>query len=104
MISDTIKNIISPCLWSADTDSLDINADTYLASGTDVSIYLNHRISVDIDLFTDEKFYCGPIISCLGQKHAITVTNLAEKNTIIAIIDNVRFRENMEFLRNTVIR
>lgn len=30
MISNTVKNIISPCLWGADIDSLDIEADKFL--------------------------------------------------------------------------
>src|SRR4030066_1110338 len=66
-------------------------AHTYLAGGTAVALYLNHRVSVDIDLFTDEEFYCGPIISSIGQRYATTVTNAAEKNTLIAIVANVRF-------------
>ena len=65
--------------------------DTYMAGGTAVAIYLNHRVSVDIDLFTDKEFYCGPIISSLGQKYVTTVTNDAEKNTLIVIVANVRF-------------
>ena len=31
--------------------------DTYMAGGTAVALYLNHRVSVDIDLFTDKEFY-----------------------------------------------
>ena len=31
-----------------------------MAGGTAVAVYLNHRVSVDIDLFTGEEFYCGP--------------------------------------------
>ena len=64
---------------------------TYMAGGTAVAIYLNHRVSLDIDLFTDEEFYCGPIISSIGQRYDTTVTNAAEKNTLIAIVANVRF-------------
>ena len=36
--------------WSLPTD-------TYVAGGTAVAIYLNHRVSVDIDLFIDKEFY-----------------------------------------------
>jgi hypothetical protein len=32
--------------------------DTYMAGGTAVAIYLNHRVSMDIDLFTEKEFYC----------------------------------------------
>lgn len=65
--------------------------DTYMAGGTAVAVYLNHRVSVDIDLFTDKEFYCGPIISPIGHKYVTTVTNAAEKNTLIAMVANVRF-------------
>lgn len=64
---------------------------TYMAGGTAVAIYLRHRISLDIDLFTDKEFYCGPIISAIQQKHILTVINAAEKDTLIAIVDNIRF-------------
>ena len=65
--------------------------DTYMAGGTAVAIYLNHRVSVDIDLFTDKEFYCGPIISSIGQKYVTMVTNPSEKNTLIAMVANIRF-------------
>ena len=64
---------------------------TYMAGGTAVALYLHHRVSVDIDLFTHEEFYCGDITSSIGQKYATTVTNAAEKNTLIAIVADVRF-------------
>lgn len=66
-------------------------ARTYLAGGTAVAIYLDHRVSVDIDLFTEEDFYCGPIISSIEQSHAIIVTNAADRNTLIANVDNIKF-------------
>ena len=66
-------------------------AHTYLAGGTAVAIYLNHRVSVDIDLFTGEEFYCGPIISSIEQRHAITVTNAAERDTLLANVDDIKF-------------
>ncbi|HHT9111622.1 MAG TPA: nucleotidyl transferase AbiEii/AbiGii toxin family protein [Candidatus Brocadiaceae bacterium] len=68
-----------------------IPACTYMAGGTAVAIYLSHRLSLDIDLFTSEEFYCGPLVVYLKQKYTTTVTNPAEKNTLTAIIDNTRF-------------
>lgn len=62
---------------------------TYLAGGTAVAVYLNHRVSIDIDLFTGEDFYSGPIVSFIGQNHTIEVTNIAERDTLIAIVDNI---------------
>lgn len=66
-------------------------SNTYMAGGTALAVYLNHRVSVDIDLFTDKEFYCGPIISTIRQKHTITVINPAEKDTFIANVDNIKF-------------
>ena len=65
-------------------------ADTYLAGGTAVAVYLNHRVSIDIDLFTEKDFYSGPIVSFIGQNHTIEVTNVAERDTLIAIVDDIK--------------
>ena len=65
-------------------------ADTYLAGGTAVALYLNHRVSIDIDLFTEKDFYSGPVISFIGQNHTIEVTNVAERDTLLAIVDDVK--------------
>jgi len=65
-------------------------ADTYLAGGTAVAVYLNHRVSIDIDLFTEKDFYSGPVISFIGQNHTIEVTNVAERDTLLAIVDDVK--------------
>ena len=89
MFSEAIPASVATLLNDIYTWSLP--TDTYMAGGTAVALYLNHRVSVDIDLFTDEEFYCGPIISSIGQRYATTVTNAAEKNTLIAIVANVRF-------------
>jgi len=64
---------------------------TYLAGGTAVALYLGHRVSVDIDLFTEKEFYCGPLISEIGQKYTIEVTNPAEKNNLAANVDGIKF-------------
>lgn len=66
-------------------------AGTYMAGGTAVAIYLNHRVSVDIDLFTEKEFYCSSVIVPIGRRYATTVMNPAEKNTLIATVSNVRF-------------
>lgn len=64
---------------------------TYLAGGTALAIYRGHRISVDIDLFTEKEFYCNPIISSFNRLYPIEVINIAEKDTLIANVNNVRF-------------
>lgn len=64
--------------------------ETYMAGGTALAIYLGHRVSVDIDLFTQEGFFCGPIISELRKRHEVTVENAGERDTLIAEVDRVR--------------
>ena len=63
---------------------------TYMAGGTALAIYLDHRVSVDIDLFTSEGFFCGPIISAIKKNHKIIVESAAERDTLIAEVDGVR--------------
>lgn len=65
--------------------------NTYMAGGTAAAIYLGHRISIDIDLFTERDFYCSTIISSIKKLYEIKVTTAAEKDTLIADINNVRF-------------
>lgn len=63
---------------------------TYLAGGTAVALYLNHRVSIDIDLFTENDFFSGPILSFIGQNHRIEVTNITERDTLLAIVDDIK--------------
>lgn len=63
---------------------------TYLAGGTAIALYLGHRISVDIDLFTEKEFYSGPIISSLKERYVVEVVSTAEKDTFITNINKVR--------------
>ena len=89
MLPEAISASVATLLNDIHTWPLPV--DTYMAGGTAVAIYLNHRVSVDIDLFTDKEFYCGPIISSIGQKYVTMVTNPSEKNTLIAMVANIRF-------------
>lgn len=74
-----------------DIHLLPLPGGTYLAGGTAVALYLGHRISVDIDLFTEKEFYCSPIILSIRERYPMEVTNATEKDTLIANIENVRF-------------
>jgi hypothetical protein len=69
---------------------LPLPPDTYLAGGTAVALYLGHRISIDIDLFTEKEFYSGPIILSLKERHVIEVVSATEKDTFVANINKVR--------------
>jgi len=63
---------------------------TYLAGGTAIALYLDHRVSIDIDLFTEEAFYPGPVVSFIGQNHAIEVINVSERDTLNALVDSIK--------------
>lgn len=89
MLPEAIPASVATLLNDIYTWPLPVGA--YMAGETAVALYLNHRVSVDIDLFTNEEFYCGSITSSLGQRYATTVANVAEKNTLIAIVADVRF-------------
>ena len=64
--------------------------ETYMAGGTALALYLGHRVSVDIDLFTQEGFFCGPLIQAIKKRHEIIVENAAERDTLIAEVKGVR--------------
>ena len=89
MLPEAISASVATLLNDIHTWPLPV--DTYMAGGTAVAIYLNHRVSVDIDLFTEKEFYCSSIIFPIGQRYVTTITNPAEKNTLTAMVANVRF-------------
>ncbi|MBI5327719.1 MAG: nucleotidyl transferase AbiEii/AbiGii toxin family protein [Deltaproteobacteria bacterium] len=74
-----------------DIHLLPLPDETYMAGGTAAAIYLNHRISVDIDLFTQKEFYTISIVSGISQKHTIRITGASEKDTLTAFVDDVKF-------------
>ena len=60
-----------------------------LVGGTALALQLGHRISLDIDLFTDAEFEVSEILDALAKFDAVTV--LGEKpNSLNLIIDGVR--------------
>jgi hypothetical protein len=64
---------------------------TYLAGGAALAIYMGHRVSVDIDLFTPEHFFCGPIIAEMRKHAETTVLNAAESDTLLCHNGGVKF-------------
>jgi hypothetical protein len=69
---------------------LPLPPETYLAGGIVLALYLSHRISIDIDLFTENEFYCSPIVPSLKEKYMVEITSATEKDTLIANVNNVR--------------
>ena len=60
-----------------------------LAGGTSLALYLGHRISVDLDLFTSEPFDVEKMESFLHDNYGFR-TDFMEKNTLKGSIDGVK--------------
>ena len=60
-----------------------------LAGGTSLALYLGHRISVDLVLFTPESFDAGKLEIFLRDKYGFR-TDFMEKNTLKGTIDGVK--------------
>lgn len=65
--------------------------NTYMAGGTAVTLYLGHRVSVDIDLFTKEHFLTGPIIDAIKETGPVSVRSVSDRDSFIVDINGVRF-------------
>ena len=64
-------------------------AGFYLVGGTSLALQLNHRNSIDIDLFTQSDFDDNAIIELLRINYK-TEEIFRRKNTIITLLDNVK--------------
>lgn len=62
----------------------------YLVGGTALSLRIGHRISIDIDLFTDKEFNAEKASQYL-KKHYQTDLNTISKNSVSGFIENVKF-------------
>ncbi len=60
-----------------------------LAGGTSLSLYLGHRVSVDLDLFTPEPFDATKLEMFLSNKYGFR-TDFMERNTLKGTIDGVK--------------
>lgn len=60
-----------------------------LAGGTSLALYLGHRISVDLDLFTPQPFNAVELERFLADKYEFR-TDFMEKNTLKGTIDGVK--------------
>lgn len=64
-------------------------SDFNLAGGTSLALYLGHRISVDLDLFTPEPFNAAELEAFLQDKYGFR-TDFMEKNTLKGTIDGIK--------------
>jgi hypothetical protein len=61
----------------------------YLVGGTALALKTGHRISIDIDLFTDIDFDSVALANYLAVNYEMEIQH-TEKNTIISFIENVK--------------
>lgn len=67
----------------------DAMSDFNLAGGTSLALYLGHRISIDLVLFTSKPFDAVKLESFLQEKYGFC-TGFMEKNTLKGFIGNVK--------------
>lgn len=70
--------------------SFPLPPDTYMAGGTAVTLYLGHRISFDIDLFTEEHFFSGPVISAIQGTDPVVVESVSDRDSLVIEVGGVR--------------
>ena len=63
--------------------------DFYLVGGTSLSLQLGHRISVDLDLFSNSEFDTQELIQKLENKISIDKIIGESKNSLSVVIDNI---------------
>lgn len=71
-------------------NSFPLPPDTYMAGGTAVTLYLGHRISVDVDLFTKEHFFSGPVISAIQKTDPVVVESVSDRDSLVIEVGGVR--------------
>lgn len=70
--------------------------DFYLVGGTSLALQLNHRNSIDIDLFTQNEFKNDMVIDYITASNFTFEVKLNFSNTIIGFINNVK----VDFIRH----
>jgi len=71
---------------------------SYLAGGTAIYLYLTHRISIDLDFFTPERFNVHSFTYDLKQALKGVAVELAERDTVIAFFAEQRIKVSLFFL------
>lgn len=71
--------------------TFDKNSGIYLAGGTALALYLNHRTSVDLDFYSEKEIDNNIILANLQKHFEKTVVTVQQKNTLIANIEGVDF-------------
>ncbi len=64
-------------------------AQLQLVGGTDLALRIGHRLSIDIDLFTDKPFQASKLLKHLEKKHDVELNEIGE-NMILCMINNIK--------------
>ncbi|MFQ3225846.1 MAG: hypothetical protein ACI8Z5_002112 [Lentimonas sp.] len=64
-------------------------SDFYLVGGTALALHYGHRISVDIDLFTESAFDAVRLRERLTRRNQL-VESTVEENTLTGLIDGIK--------------
>lgn len=86
--TNTIPNEVIELLKKV-SPSVQKITNTYLAGGTALSLFLGHRISVDLDFFTPHDFRAAQLTESLSQLGTFVPIDIKD-NSIICQIDNVQ--------------
>ncbi len=81
---------------------LDVLKDFSLVGGTALALHLNHRVSVDLDLFTSSEFNCNEILQSLSGSYQYTIVKKQEKNLMILFLTDPSLSQSavkVDFLR-----
>lgn len=63
----------------------------YLAGGTALALYLNHRTSVDLDFYTEDEIDNNDVLIKLQSGFKSLTVNLHQKKTLFLTVNNVDF-------------
>lgn len=66
-----------------------------LVGGTSLALQYGHRLSIDLDFFTEEEFDAGALSADLGRRYGMVPLTLA-RNTLIGVIDDIK----VDFIRH----
>jgi len=66
--------------------------DSYLAGGTALYFYFSHRVSIDLDFFTQKQFRSESLLFKIRETIKDTMTELIEKDTLIIYLSPEKIR------------
>jgi predicted nucleotidyltransferase component of viral defense system len=73
-----------------------------LAGGTALALHYGHRISVDLDFFTEKEFLCDDLLSDIESNFEVKIQRKQRKNQMTLFLSNHGFPETevkVDFLR-----